>query len=415
VTVRAEADFDHLSLEWLADRHRHNDALRRQSPVVWNRNYGFWYVTGYDEVAEVARDSETFTPRYEERASDGLSYIGIMGVPRDEGLPPVGIAEAEAGRHVALRRAINPFMLPAAVEKDRPFLEQAATWCLDQKIEEGRMDLVLDFTNPVPAIWTMKLMGLPPNTWRHWAEYFHAATAYGQQMPEYQAAIARTPAMVAEITEILGERRRHPGDDVVSRLATMEIEGRAMTDDELVAVIWNLLGGGVDTTTSLTSLALVHLSEQPQLRDRLAGNPALLEAACEEFLRWTSVNETLTRTCTRDTVLGGQKIQRGDFVMMSWLAADYDPAVFADPDAVDVDRSSNPHLAFGVGSHRCIGLHVARVMVEVMMRQVLTRLPDYVVDYDGTQYYQGNPKLYGVVTMPITFTPGQALGADRPF
>jgi cytochrome P450 len=413
--VRAEAEFDHLSLEWLAERHRHNDELRRQSPVVWNRNYGFWYVTGYDEVAEVARDSETFTPRYEERASDGLSYIGIMGVPRDEGLPPVGIAEAESGRHVALRRAINPYMLPAAVDKDRPFVEQAATWCLDQKIEEGRMDLVLDFTNPVPAIWTMKLMGLPPTTWHHWAEYFHAATAYGQQMPQYQAAIARTPDMVAEVKEVLAERRRSPGDDVVSRLVTMEIEGRQMTDDELVAVIWNLLGGGVDTTTSLTSLALVHLSEQRQLRERLAGNLELLTAACEEFLRWTSVNETLTRTCTRDTVLGGQQIQRGEFVMMSWLGADYDPSVFPDPDAVDVDRSPNPHLAFGVGSHRCIGLHVARVMFEVMMREVLTRMPDYVVDYDRTQYYQGNPKLFGVVTMPVTFTPGKALGVDRPF
>ena len=413
--MRAEAEFDHLSLEWLTERHRHNDELRRQSPVVWNKNYGYWYVTGYDEVAEVARDSETFTPRYEERAADGLSYIGIMGVPRDEGLPPVGIAEAEAGRHTALRRAINPFMLPAAVDRDRAFLEQAATWCLDQKIDQGEMDMVLDFTNPVPAIWTMKLMGLPPTKWQHWAEYFHAASAYGQQMPEYQAAIARTPDMVAEVIEVLGERRRHPGADLMSRLITLEIEGRAMTDDELVAVIWNLIGGGVDTTTSLTSLALVQLSEQPQLRDSLARNPDLMAAACEEYLRWTSINETLTRTCTRDTVLGGQRIQRGEFVMMSWLAADHDPAVFPDPDVVDLNRSPNPHLAFGVGSHRCIGLHVARVMFEVMMREVLTRIPDYVVEHERTTYYRGNPKLYGVVTMPVTFTPGNPLGVDRPF
>ena len=188
-----------------------------------------------------------------------------------------------------------------------------------------------------------------------------------------------------------------------------------MTDDELVAVVWNLIGGGVDTTTSLTSLALAQLSEQPQLRDRLASDPHLLAAACEEYLRWTSVNETLSRTCTRDTVLGGQQIKRGEFVMMSWLAADYDPAVFPCPDAVDVDRSPNQHLAFGVGSHRCIGLHVARVMFEVMMREVLTRTPDYVVDHNRKQYYQGNPKLHGLVQMPVTFTPGKPLGVDRPF
>lgn len=413
--MRAEADFDYLSLEWLADRHRHNDELRRQSPVIWNRTYGFWYLTGYEEVAEVSRDSETFTPRYEEHAPDGLYYIGIMGVPRDEGLPPVGIAEAEAGRHTALRRAINPFMLPAAVDRDRPFLEQAATWCLDQKIEAGQMDMVLDFTNPVPAIWTMRLLGLPLTQWHHWAEYFHSATAYGPQMPERQVALARTPGMVAELKEVLGERRQDPGDDLISRLVTMEIEGRAMTDDELVAVVWNLIGGGVDTTTSLTSLALLQLSEQPRLRDRLASDPDLLAAACEEYLRWTSVNETLSRTCTSDTVLGGQQIKRGEFVMMSWLAADYDPAVFPCPDAVDVDRSPNQHLAFGVGSHRCIGLHVARVMFEVMMREVLTRTPDYVVDHNRSQYYQGNPKLHGLVQMPVTFTPGKPLGVDCPF
>jgi cytochrome P450 len=306
-------------------------------------------------------------------------------------------------------------MLPAAVDRDRPFLEQAATWCLDQKIAAGQMDMVLDYTNPVPAIWTMKLMGLPLTTWKHWAEYFHSATAYGQQMPQRQAAIARTPEMVAEVKEVIAERRRHPGDDLVSRLVTMEIEGRPMTDDELVAVMWNLIGGGVDTTTSLTSLALVHLSGQPQLRDRLAQDTDLLEGACEEYLRWTSVNETLSRTCTRDTELGGQQIRRGDFVVMSWLGADYDPAVFSDPGAVDVDRSPNPHLAFGIGSHRCIGLHVARVLFEVMMREVLTRIPDYVVDDSGATYYQGNPKLHGVVTMPVTFTPGQPRGVDRPF
>ena len=413
--MRAQADFDHLSLDWLADRHHHNAELRRRSPVIWNRKYGYWYVTGYDEVAEVARDSDTFTPRYEEQATDGLRYIGIMGVPRDEGLPPVGIAESEASRHVALRRAINPFMLPGAVAKDRPFLEQATAWFLDQHIERGQMDLVLDFTNPVPAIWTMRLLGLPPTSWEHYGEYFHAAAAYGQAMPEYQRAIARTPVMVAEVLEILHDRRRHPSDDdLLSRLVTMETDGQRMTDDELVAVVWNLIGGGLDTTTSLTSLALVHLSEHPELRRRLASDSEALASAGEEYLRWTSVNETLTRTCTRDTLLGGQEIKRGEFVMMSWLAADHDPGVFDRPEEVDFDRSPNPHLAFGVGSHRCIGLHVARVLFEVMAGEVLRRIPDYVLD-DGAQYYQGNPKLYGVVKLPVTFPPGELIGVDRPF
>lgn len=412
---RAETDFDHQSLEWLARRHEHNADLRREHPVVWNRRYGYWFVSGHAEVAAVARDSETFTPRYEEGAPDGLEYIGIMGIPRVPGMPPVGIAEAEGNLHAALRRAINPYMLPPAVAKDRPYLEQAAAWFLDQRIADGRMDLVLDFTNPVPALWTMRLLGMAPEAWEQYGAYFHGTAAYGQDMPEFQAAISQTPAMMAGVVELIEERRRHPGDDLLSALVLLEVDGRRLGDDDLIAVLWNLIGGGLDTTTSLTSLALYHLAEHPDLRRRLAEDPGLLLAACEEYLRWTSVNETLTRTCTRDTELGGQLIRRGDFVMMSWLGANFDPALFDDPDEVDIDRSPNPHLAFGVGAHRCIGLHVARALFDVMMREVLGRIPDYEIDRAATQFYQGNPELYGVVTMPATFTPGEPVGADRPF
>lgn len=415
-STRVEVDFDHQSLEWLADRHARNAALRSRCPVVWNRHHGgFWFVSGYEEVAAVARDSETFTPRFEEKSPDGFEYIGIMGIPRGPGMPPVGIAEAEGNRHAALRRAINPYMLPPAVAADRPFLEQAAAWFLDQRIADGRMDMVLDFTNPVPALWTMRLLGMPPEGWEQYAAYFHGTAAYGHDMPEYQAAISRTPEMIAQVTELIEQRRRHPGDDLMSRLATLEVDGERLGNEDLIAVLWNLIGGGLDTTTSLTSLALFHLADHPELRRRLVEDPRLLLPACEEYLRWTSVNETLTRTCTRDTELGGQLIRRGDFVMMSWLGANFDPAVFDHPDEVDVDRSPNPHLAFGVGAHRCIGLHVARALFDVMMREVLTRIPDYEVDRGATQFYQGNPELFGVVEMPVTFTPGRAVGAARPY
>ncbi len=415
-SVRAEADFDHQSLEWQKDRHAHNAELRQSAPVVWNPNYGgFWFVSGYDEVAQVARDSETFTPRYEVNPPDDVRYIGIMGIPRDESMPPIGIAEAEGNRHAALRRVINPFMLPPAVAKDRPFLEQASTWFLDQKIAEGRMDMVLDFTNPVPALWTMKILGLPPEQWVHFAEFFHAIAAYGQEMPEYQQAAARMPDMVGEVIQIIEDRRKNPGDDLMSELVQMEVNGERLGNDDLVGVLWNLIGGGLDTTTSLTSLALVHLAEHPDLRQRLAADPDLLLPACEEYLRWTSVNETLTRTCTKDTVLGGQEIKRGDFVMMSWLGANFDPTVFDRPDDVDIDRAPNPHLAFGVGAHRCIGLHAARSLFNIMMREVLTRIPDYVVDRERTEFYRGNPELFGVVKMPVSFTPGEPVGVERPF
>jgi cytochrome P450 len=195
----------------------------------------------------------------------------------------------------------------------------------------------------------------------------------------------------------------------------MEVDGRRLDDDDVLAVIFNLIGGGLDTTTSLTSLALHHLEAHPELRARLASNPELLGAACEEYLRWTSVNETLTRTCTRDTELGGQQIRRGDVVMMSWLGANFDPTAFERPEDVDIDRAPNPHLAFGIGTHRCIGMHVARALFQVMVSQILNRIPDYIVDQSATRFYQGDPELCGVVRMPVRFTPGKAVGVERPF
>ena len=415
VIPRAEADFDHRSSAWLAERHAHTAELRQQCPVVWNRQYGgYWFVAGHEEVSAVARDTETFSHLFDTDAPDGISYIGTAGIPRPEGLPSIAIGEAEGERHAALRRVINPFMLPPAVAQDRPFAEQSARWFLDRRIADGRMDMVADFTSPVPGIWTMKLMGLPASMWEHYAEYFHAVAAYGDDMPEYQHAVSRTPQMIGELLEIAEQRRRNPGDDLLSRVVTLEVEGERLDNDELIGVLWNLIGGGLDTTTSLTSLALVHLAQHPDVRRRLAADPALLQPACEEYLRWTTVAETLSRTCTRDTELGGQTIKRGDFVMVSWLGANFDPTVFDRPDQVDIDRAPNPHLAFGVGAHRCIGLHVARMLFDVMMREILSRIPDYTVDLGNTQYYQGNP-LYGVVKMPVAFTPGEATGADRPF
>jgi cytochrome P450 len=415
-TDRVEVSFDHQSRTWLANRHQHNDELRARCPVVWNPSYGgFWFVSGYDEVAAVARDSEVFTPRYEENAPDGLRYIGIMGVPRGKGMPPIGIAEAEGRRHAALRRVINPFMLPPAMARDRAYLQQAATWFLDQKVTHGAMEMVHDFTGPVPALWTMRLLGLPAESWEHYARYFHATAAYAQDSPEYIQAVSRTPDMVAEALEIIQDRRRRPGEDLLSQLILMTVDGERLHDDDLIAVLWNLIGGGLDTTTSLTSLAFAHLADHPELRQRLIDEARLLPAACEEYLRWTSVNETLTRTCTQDTELAGQHIKRGDFVMMSWLGANFDPSVFEQPYEVDFDRSANAHLAFGVGAHRCIGLHVARTLFQIMLTEVLTRLPDYRIDRAETRFYAGNPELYGVVKMPVSFTPSDPVGAPRPF
>jgi cytochrome P450 len=412
---RTEVEFDHHAPEYHGTRYEQWAELRK-CPVAFSPGYGgFWVVSGYDEVNAVSRDEETFTSTYVADAGDGISYLGIMGVPRLEGVPPAGIAESLPGPHAELRRVINPFLLPPAVEKLEPFMRHSATWFLDQKIESGAMEMVDEFTNPVPAVLTLRMLGLPEENWPYYAEVFHAMIAFPPDSPESGHAIGLIPGMMGHLVEIAAERRKKPGDDMFSALVTMEVDGRRLTDEELIGVLWNLIGGGLDTTTSLTSLSLHWLDSHPDARQRLIDDPSLLNPACEEFLRYFSVNETLTRTVTRDVELGGQQLHRGDHLMLSWLSANRDEQKFDHADEIVIDRAPNPHLAFGVGPRRCIGLHLARTLFRVMATEVLTRIPDYAVDQAGTSFYQGNPELTGVVHMPVTFTPGPVVGVERPF
>jgi cytochrome P450 len=317
--------------------------------------------------------------------------------------------------------ALNPYLLPPAVAALRPFLERISTWVLDRRIADGELDLVGDFASPVAALTTMRLLGLPYGQWEHYGEFFHAVSAFGADDPRHAAAVALAPAITTEfLAEIQGRRARPVGDllsDLVHLAVPDEQRGgmRLLSDDELVSILFNLVGGGLDTTTSLTALALHHLDEHPDQREQLVGRPDLLPVATEEFLRFFSVNETLWRTVTSDVELCGQRLERGDFVFMSWLSANRDETVFDRPDQVVLDRTPNAHLAFGVGAHRCIGMHLARTMFQVMLTEILDRIPDYRVDRTATRFYSGNAALTGVVTMPATFTRRSATGIERPF
>ncbi|OBJ83462.1 cytochrome [Mycobacterium gordonae] len=399
-------DFDHHSDEFNLNELAINAELRRKCPVAWNSNYdGFWYLSSYHAVRETARDGDTFAHKYEPNAEDGIDYQGEMGVPRPDGQPALGIGEIDGPYHQALRHALAPFFSPGAVDKLRPFMEEKAHEFLNQHITEGHMDLVLDFASPVPAILTMKLMGLPYDNWHLYANLFHAVMAVPQDSPEYATAIAAVPEMMQGVLEYAALRRGDPKEDLTSFLLQFEYENQRLTDEQLLNIIWNLIGGGVDTTTSQTALTLLHLGTHPEIRQQLIDHPELYRTATDEFLRYFSVNQQLSRTVTKDVTLNGQHLKANDKLIISWLAANHDENEFDRPDEILLDRNPNRHLAFGLGPHRCIGSHLARTMAEVMVKAVLDRIPDYVVEEDGVAVYLGNPAMTGLGKLPITFAP----------
>jgi cytochrome P450 len=415
VNADAVVDFDHHSDEFNLNELAFNAELRQKCPVAWNENYGgFWFLTSYAAVSQTARDGDTFAHKYEPNAADGVDYQGEMGVPRPEGQPALGIGEVDGPYHQALRHALAPFFSPGAVQKMRPFMEQLAHWFLDQRIGDGQMDLVLDYASPVPAILTMKLMGLPYDTWQLYANLFHSVMAVPQDSSEYAEAIAEVPAMMQGVLEFAATRRAEAGDDLTSFLIQFEFDGKRLDDAQLLNILWNLIAGGVDTTTSQTALTLRHLSTNPALRQQLIDHPELHRTATDEFLRYFSVNQQLSRTVTRDVVLGGQTLRRNDQVVISWLGANHDEQEFERPDEIVLDRAPNRHVAFGLGPHRCIGSHLARLMSGVMVKAALDRIPDYQVDLGGVHEYLGNPSMTGLGKLPVTFAPGVTRGTSRP-
>jgi cytochrome P450 len=411
VSPDAIVDFDHHSDEFNLNQRTINAELRQRCPVAWNENYGgFWFLSSYDAVSRTARDDDTFSHKYEPNAANGVDYQGEMGVPRPEGQPALGIGEVDGAYHLALRHALAPFFSPGAVEQMQPFMEEQAHWFLDQRIGDGRMDLVLDYASPVPAILTMKLMGLPYDNWQLYANLFHSVMAVPQDSPEYINAIAQVPAMMQDVLDFAAARRAEVRDDLTSFLIQFEFDGKRLTDEQLLNILWNLIAGGVDTTTSQTALTLLHLGTRPELRQQLIDHPELYRTATDEFLRYFSVNQQLSRTVTRDVTVGGQQLRRNDRVVISWLAANHDEQEFERADEIVLDRTPNRHLAFGLGPHRCIGSHLARLMSEVMVKAVLDRIPDYQVDLDGVYQYRGNPSMTGLGKLPVTFTPGMKRG-----
>ena len=220
--------------------------------------------------------------------------------------------------------------------------------------------------------------------------------------------------MMEGLLEFAAARRADPRDDLTSFLVQFEFAGTRLSDSQLLDILWNLIGGGVDTTTSQTALSLLHLGTHPELRQQLIDRPELYPTAADEFLRYFSVNQQLSRTVTRDIVLGGQHLRRNDRVIISWLGANHDDQEFERPDEILLDRAPNRHVAFGLGPHRCIGSHLARLMSGVMVQAVLDRIPDYQVDLDGVHEYLGNPSMTGLGTLPVTFTPGMSRGTSPP-
>jgi cytochrome P450 len=399
-------EFDHHSPEYARNWREINAGLRAQCPVAHTDAHdGFWVVSKHADVAEVARDDATFSS-YQEFPDGSRTGATIPVSP----LRQVPI-EMDPPEFFDYRKLLNGRFSPAAVKRWEPFLRDITTFCIDNIIESGSADLVSDIASPVPAILTLELLGMPTAEWRTVSEVTHALVHTTPGTPENDTALGGMMGILGQINETIAARRAERKDDLISELVHTEVNGELMTDARLVEIITLVMLGGVDTTGSLIGSSLEWLRRHPDELKRLANDSSLLPKATEEFLRYFSPIPGLARTTTRACAVGGQALEAGERLFLSWSSANYDEDVFERPDEVVLDRYPNKHQAFGLGIHRCLGSNFARLQFQVVVEEFLRRLPDYVVDTDAAEPYPSIAVVNGWVSLPITFTPGPRLGS----
>ena len=362
-------------------------------------------VSRYDDVATVAHDDRTFSSLHDVASGRG----GVTIPPAATQHVPI---EVDPPEFLQYRRLLNPIFSPAASERWRPSIERWASVCIDAAIEKGAIDLVDDLAAAVPALFTCEFLGLPIEDWHRYADPLHRAI-YTPPGPQRDSLLGDFVWIHESVQELIARRRVEPADDIITYLTQAEVDGEPL-GDEVIGNICNLImAGGFDTTTASTAAALHHLHEHPDDRQRLIDEPDLLPSAVEELLRYFSPTQALARTVAAPAEVAGIKLEPGDRLLLSWASANHDEAVFDRPDEIVLDRSPNRHVAFGVGAHRCLGSHIARAEITAMVRQVLTRIPDFEIDDATAERYTTIGIVNGWITMPATFTPGERLSDDQ--
>lgn len=407
-TTRPVIEFDHHSAEFGKDPIGVYRRLQEECPVAWSDAYGgFWITTTYEDVARVAKDDATFTSQRTPDGGEGTSFV----IPKHPGEPQYPI-ELDPPESLDYRRVLNPMLSRHAVADMAPMIEAHVTRVIDRFIESGSCDLVRDLTGPIPAAITLDWLGFEPGDWYRFAGPLHDLFAAVPDSERADKGAEGLGFLYEQCRALIAARREQPTEDATSTLVSTPVGGRLLTDDELMSVIFLLIVGGVDTTTSLTGQSLVWLAQHPDQRARLAAEPELLVAACEEFLRVFAPSQSMARTVTTDVEVGGCPMSKGDRVLIPWVAANFDDEAFPDATEVVLDRTPNRHASFGLGVHRCVGAPLARAMFAEVVRQVLERMPDYVVDEAGLVPYPSKGSQTGWDSAPATFTPGPRRGTD---
>jgi cholest-4-en-3-one 26-monooxygenase len=383
--------------------------MRAEDPVHLSRSRirtPFWSVTKHEDALTVFRNPTVFSSQRVSPLLPVDTYAEEHEHEREDGKGAI-LVMTDPPFHTAMRKSYNASFLPRAVAKWEEPARAQAREIIAHVAPKGKCDLVTDVAARFPLTIICRMMNVPREDWNSLLKWSHMAIASDE--PEFQIGTSeetRREGFLRISTYCLKaalERRGHPVADLLGAMGNAEVNGRQWNERELAFNGVLTVLGGIDTTRNTTAGAMLELIRRPQEMARLRANPALMRTAVEEALRWTSPIAHVRRAATRDFELRGRQIRQGDWVVVWIASANRDEEVFPDPDRFDVGRTPNEHLAFLYGEHYCLGAHLARLELRVILSELIAQLPG--LELDGEVQWTQSTQVPGIKHMPVRFTP----------
>ncbi|MWV47227.1 cytochrome P450 [Paenibacillus sp. HJL G12] len=363
-----------LSLDWFKQ-------MRNDSPVIESENQQVWNVFKYEDVKAVFTNYEIFSSQGSPSSEEPLEY---------------SILRQDPPKHRQLRKLVSQTFTPRVIDSLAPKIKAITTSLLDEAEKKGHMDAVADFTSPLPITVIADMLGVSMEhreKFKEWSDALvgdHADNYYQcqEEMSEYFSVIAE-------------DRRRHPQDDLITKLVQARIGNEQLSDMEIIGFCILLLVAGNETTTNLISSAMLGIDSLPEVRSQLLADRTLIPGAIEETFRYFSPVQQMFRQVKEDTVLRGQELKKGQFVHIWMASANHDEDVFERPEEFNIHRNPNPHLGLGSGIHFCLGSQLARLESRIAIETLLDRFPNFRRDRSQELERMDSTMMFALKELPI--------------
>lgn len=379
--------------------------LRSLEPI--HRSFlGAWILTRYADVKAVLRDPRFSVDKLAGHLKDKGSYL-----KQQRDLNTVALFTSkwliflEPPDHTRLRKLVSKAFSPGVVERLRPYIQDIVDELIDKVQDKRGMDIISDLASPLPVTVIAKMLGVPESdrsALHQWSNDLSRILDPLLPLETYE----HLNQVVVEFTEyfrgLFAERRKRPKEDLISALIAAREQGDKLSEDELLSTCMLLFFAGEETTVDTIGNGILALLRHPDQMEKLKREPAIIQTAVEELLRYDSPVQHTQRIATENVEIGGKTIEAGDKVVVCLGAANRDPAQFSDPDRLDLTRRENCHLAFADGIHSCLGAALARLNSQIAINTLVQRLPDIKLQKD-TLEWRKNIVIRGLKALPVTF------------